>query len=103
MSGKIEVLVDFFSAHWIYFLVFMLGAAGWLILNLGLLVGVLIGLFKELAPTKKFFIILSGIFILYLAVVSGPEAYYKMRFPANPFIFILAIYGLNYSLCLRKR
>ncbi|MDP2910123.1 MAG: hypothetical protein Q8N69_03585, partial [bacterium] len=57
-------------------------------------VGIVTGVFSERDKIKKLFILFFTAAIAFFALTAGPEAYYKMRFPVDPLIFILAFYGL---------
>lgn len=95
INRQFGILLDFFKSHPIYLIVFAAGAVLWFLITLFMLYGLLTGLFRESDQIKRYFIIFCGLAILYFAAVAGPEAYYKMRLPVNPFIFILAFYGLD--------
>lgn len=95
IDGKIKTLISFFRDNILYFVIFVLGAAFWVLINLFMLIGVFRGLKRRNDFNIRLMISFMFLIIVYFAVVSGPEAYYKMRFPANPFMFILAFYGLN--------
>lgn len=98
INRQFGVLLDFFKSHPVSLLVFVVGVALWFLINLFMLYGIFVGIFRESDEMKRYFIIFCCMAIFYFAVVAGPEAYYKMRFPVNPFIFILAFYGLSYPL-----
>lgn len=95
INRQFGVLLGFFRSHPVYLAVFAGGAVLWFLITLFMLYGLLTGLFRESDRIKKYFLIFCGLAILYFAAVAGPEAYYKMRMPVNPFIFILAFYGLG--------
>ena len=95
LTGKISGLLEFFKNNKFQFAAFIIGNLTWLLINLFLIVGVIKGFLFEPDKAKKTFITLFILLIGYFAITAGPEAYYKMRFPVNPFIFILAFYGLE--------
>ncbi len=102
LGGKIKSLLNFFGTNASYFAVFMIGVAVWLLINISMIAGIVRGIFLEKDRTRKYFILFLTATILYFAITAGPEAYYKMRFPVNPLIFMLAFYGF-YSCWLRVR
>jgi len=95
INRQLETLWDFFRDHLGSLLVFVGGAILWLLVNLFMLLGIFKSLFRQRDQMIKYFGWLAVVTILYFAAVAGPEAYYKMRMPVNPFIFILAFYGLE--------
>jgi hypothetical protein len=95
LAGKIDGLFKFFRENISYFAVFFSGAIIWLVINIFMLAGIVKGLFEEEDKRRQLFILFFAATIAYFAVTAGPEAYYKMRFPVNPFIFMLAFYGFS--------
>lgn len=102
LAGEVKSLMNFFRENISYLAVFIIGALIWLLINVFMTVGIIRGIFWEEDKTRKFFNLFFAVSILYFALTAGPEAYYKMRFPVNPFIFVLAFYGL-FSCWLRMR
>ena len=94
LSGNIKSLLDFLKHNTSYLATFIAGALVWLLISVFMIAGVVKGLFLEKDRIRKFFILFFAVSIAYFALTAGPEAYYKMRFPVNPLIFILAFYGL---------
>jgi len=70
----------------------IVGSGFWSLVLFALCVGFIWGMIVERNQTRLF-ILSSFLLVLYYAVLTGPVAEARYRMPAEPFMFILAVYG----------
>ncbi len=78
------------------FLLLIVGGAFWLIINLGALLGVWYAF--RLRRTRAQILLPAALFaslVLIFALMSGPVSNPRLRFKAEPFMFILAVFGFS--------